>query len=154
MKSIGIGIIALSMAFCTAAQEPVAAAKGISYGAATTADGAIPVSQVTTSMKDSKFSGKVLGKVVSVCQEKGCWLKMQNPGGEDMMVKFKNYAFFMPKDIVGKNVVLDGEAIVKETSVKQQRHYAGDAKKTKEEIAKISTPKKELTFTAKGVLVL
>ena len=71
-----------------------------------------------------------------------------------MMVKFKDYGFFMPLDIVGKEVVLDGEASVKEVSVKQLKHYAEDAGKTKEEIAKIKEPKKELQFVAKGVLVL
>lgn len=60
----------------------------------------------------------------------------------------------MPKDIIGKEVVLDGEATVKEVSVKQQKHYAEDAGKSKEEIAKINSPRKELQFIAKGVLVL
>jgi hypothetical protein len=39
-------------------------------------------------------------------------------------------------------------------SVKQQKHYAEDAGKSKEEIEKIKEPKKETQFIAKGVLVL
>jgi hypothetical protein len=70
------------------------------------------------------------------------------------MVKFKDYGFFMPKDIQGKEVVLDGEAVVKEVSVKQQKHYAKDAGKPAVEIGKIKAPKKEVQFIAKGVLVL
>ncbi len=70
------------------------------------------------------------------------------------MVKFKDYGFFMPKDIVGKEVVLDGEATVTETSVKQLKHYAKDAGKSKKEIAQIKAPKKETVFVANGVLVL
>jgi len=154
MKKILMGLIAVCVAFAVTAQEPSPANKGVSYGAGTTEAGAIPVGQLVTNMKDSKFTGKVSGKVVSVCQEKGCWMKMENSSGEPMMVKFKDYGFFMPKDIVGKEIVVDGEATVKETSVKQQKHYAADAKKSKEEIAKINAPKKELVFTAKGVLVL
>jgi hypothetical protein len=136
------------------AQEPAPADKGVTYGAGTTADGAVPVNQLSSKIKSGKFNGKVTGKVVSVCLEKGCWMKVERTDGEAMMVKFKDYGFFMPKNIVGKEVVLDGDAELKETSVKQLKHYAGDAGKSKEEIEKIKSPKKELIFTAKGVLVI
>ena len=81
-------------------------------------------------------------------------MKVEKSDGETMMVKFKDYKFFMPKDIVGKEVVLDGEASIKEVPVKQLQHYAKDAGKSEEEIKKIKEPKKELQFVAKGVLVL
>jgi hypothetical protein len=81
-------------------------------------------------------------------------MKVEKSNGEKLMVKFKDYGFFMPENIVGKEVVLDGEATMKEVSVKQQRHYATDAGKSKDEIEKIKEPKKELQFVAKGVLVL
>ncbi|MFT4022287.1 MAG: DUF4920 domain-containing protein [Flavihumibacter sp.] len=84
----------------------------------------------------------------------GCWMKLETGQGEPIMVKFKDYGFFMPKDIGGKEVVLDGEATVTETPVKQLKHYAKDAGKSKEEIAKIKSPKKETVFVANGVLVL
>ena len=154
MKKIFMGVIILCLAIAVAAQGPAPAVKGTSYGAGTTADGAIAVSQVAANMKDSKFTGKITGKVVSVCQEKGCWMRIENGNSSTIMVKFKDYAFFMPKDITGKEVVIDGEATVAETSVKQQKHYAADAKKSKEEIAAIKTPQKELIFIARGVLVL
>lgn len=129
--------------------------KGVTYGAGTTEDGAISMGQVDTKVKEQdKFTGKVKGKVVSVCQDKGCWMKIERENGEPMMVKFKDYGFFMPKNIEGKEVVLDGEATVKETSVKQLRHYAEDAGKSKEEIQKIKEPKRDVVFVAKGVLVL
>jgi hypothetical protein len=81
-------------------------------------------------------------------------MKVEQSNGEKLMVKFKDYGFFMPKDIVGKEIVLDGEASVKEVSVKQLQHYAKDAGKSEEEIKKIKEPKKEVQFVAKGVLVL
>ena len=136
------------------AQGPAPASKGVAYGAGSSSEGAIPVSDLEKNIKNNKFEGKVSGKVVEVCQEKGCWMKIERPNGENLMVKFKDYGFFMPKNIVGKEVVLDGEATMKEVSVKQQKHYAEDAGKSKEEIEKIKEPKKELQFVAKGVLVL
>jgi Domain of unknown function (DUF4920) len=154
MKKI-LGIFGFCfVAFLAQAQDITPAAKGVTYGEGTTVDGAVALSNVETKMENGKFSGKATGKVVSVCQEKGCWMKVEKSGGETVMVKFKDYGFFMPKDIVGKEVVLDGEATVKETSVKQLKHYAQDAGKSKEEISKIKAPKKELIFVAKGVLVL
>lgn len=149
-------ILVCSIVFATAiyAQDPTAAAKGVTYGAGTTADGSLPVADLEKKMVNNKFEGKVTGKVVEVCMEKGCWMKIEKPGGETLMVKFKDYGFFMPKDIVGKEVVLDGQAQVKETSVAQLQHYAKDAGKSKEEIEKIKKPKKEVQFVASGVLVL
>ncbi|MBC7829030.1 MAG: DUF4920 domain-containing protein [Chitinophagaceae bacterium] len=135
-------------------QQPTPAEKGIAYGSGSISEGVIHVNDVEKNMKNNKFEGRITGKVVEVCQEKGCWMKIERSNGEKLMVKFKDYGFFMPKNIVGKEVVLDGEATVKEVSVKQQKHYAEDAGKSKEEIEKIKEPKKELQFVAKGVLVL
>jgi hypothetical protein len=148
--------LACTIVFATtlSAQDPAPATRGTTYGAGATANGSVPVADMENKMVNNKFEGKITGKVVEVCQERGCWMKVEKPGGETLMVKFKDYGFFMPKDIVGKEVVLDGTASVKETSVKQLQHYAKDAGKSKEEIAKIKKPKKEVQFVANGVLVL
>lgn len=150
--SLTIGLFLLTGS--VTAQSPVSANKGVIYGAGTNADGAISVNELPSKMTGSGFTGKISGKVVEVCQEKGCWMKVEKENGETLMVKFKDYGFFMPKDIQGKEVILDGEAVVKEVSVKQQKHYAKDAGKPAEEIEKIKAPKKEVQFIAKGVLVL
>lgn len=152
MKHAFLFIIAALASVYIYAQDPTPAAKGVTYGAGTTAEGAIPVADLK--LNNDKFTGKITGKVVEVCQEKGCWMKVEQPNGEKLMVKFKDYGFFMPKNIQGQTVVLDGEAIVKEVPVKQLQHYAKDAGKSEEEIKKIKEPRKETQFIAKGVLVL
>ncbi|TDE18454.1 DUF4920 domain-containing protein [Dyadobacter psychrotolerans] len=96
---------------------------------------------------------KVTGTVESVCQVKGCWMKVKMDNGETMRVMFKDYAFFVPKDIAGKTVVFEGEAQKKTVPVEHLQHYALDAGKSKEEVAKITEPKEELTFIADGVIV-
>jgi hypothetical protein len=153
MKLLATVIFLSGMALTAVAQSPVPASKGVTYGAGTSSDGAIPVNELAGKMNTGAFTGKVSGKVTEVCQEKGCWMKLEKGNGESLMVKFKDYGFFMPKDIVGREVVIDGEAVSKEVSVKQLRHYAEDAGKSKEEIEKIKAPKKETQFIAKGVLV-
>ncbi len=142
------------LAFASFAQEIKSADKGVTYGAGTTADGAINVNDLDKNVKDNKFEGKVSGKIIEVCQEKGCWMKLEKANGEALMIKFKDYGYFMPQNIVGKEVVLDGELIIKEVSVKQQQHYAKDAGKSEAEIKKIKKVKKEQQFVAKGVLVV
>lgn len=96
---------------------------------------------------------KIEGEVESVCQAAGCWMKIKTADGQTMRVTFKDYGFFVPKDIAGKKVIFEGIPAVKTTSVAELQHYAEDAGKSKEEIAKITSPKTELTFIANGVLV-
>ena len=154
MKRGVLAVTALLVGLTLQAQHPKSAEKGVTYGAGTTASGAIAVNELEQNLKENKYEGKITGKVIEVCQEKGCWMKLERSNGEKVMVKFKDYGFFMPKDIPGKEVVLEGEAVVKEVSVKELQHYAKDAGKSEEEIKKITKPKKELQFIAKGVLVL
>ncbi|MCR9182446.1 MAG: DUF4920 domain-containing protein [Flavobacteriaceae bacterium] len=95
---------------------------------------------------------KFTSTVNEVCQSKGCWMKI-DLGEHESMVRFKDYGFFMPKNIAGHEVILEGKAYIEEMSVEEQRHYAEDAKATDAEIAKITTPKKTFSFEAKGVLL-
>jgi len=95
----------------------------------------------------------MVAKVDEVCQSKGCWMKLNLEDGNQVMVKFKDYGFFMPKDIAGKEVIINGIAFVDEMSVEDQRHYAEDAGKSEDEIQAIKSPKKTYSFEADGVLL-
>ncbi len=99
------------------------------------------------------ISSKFSGTVTEVCQSKGCWMKVQLENGNETMVRFKNYGFFMPKDIQGKEVIVKGSAFVEEMSVADQQHYAKDAGKSENELRQIKTPKRSFGFTADGVLL-
>lgn len=116
--------------------------------------GALPATQLVAKMGEKdKMPAKVEGTVESVCKMKGCWMKVKTGDGQTMRVTFKDYGFFVPKDIVGKTVVVEGTAETSTTPVADLRHYAEDAGKSKEEIAKITEPEKALTFVADGVIV-
>lgn len=95
---------------------------------------------------------KFASTVKDVCQKKGCWMNLEM-GDAEAMVRFKDYGFFMPKDLAGKEVIVNGKAYVEEMSVEDQRHYAEDGGKTAEEIAAITEPKRTLAFEADGVLI-
>lgn len=94
-----------------------------------------------------------MSTVNDVCKVKGCWMKVAMGNDKETMVKFKDYGFFVPKDIEKDTVIMQGRAFVSETSVDELRHYAEDAGKSQEEIAAITKPKKTYSFIADGVLV-
>ena len=78
-------------------------------------------------------------------------------GGQDtseLLVKFKDYAFFMPKDLGGSKVILDGVAFTEVTPVDELKHYAEDEGKSQAEIDLITKPEVQKKFMANGVLVL
>jgi hypothetical protein len=156
MKKILFVLFALATVSVNAqeADEIKPAAKGVVYGTQLTETNAIPVDDLTPKMVNGTFEGKVTGKVKEVCQTMGCWMKLEKADGTTVMVKTKDHSFFMPKNIVGKTVVVEGTASVKEETEAKQKHYAEDAGKTKDEIAKIKGAKKEVQFTASGVKVV
>lgn len=92
-------------------------------------------------------------KVNSVCQKKGCWMRLALDNEKEIFVKFKDYGFFMPKDLAGKEVLVNGYAFVEETSVDDLKHFAEDAGKSEEEIAAITEAALEYKFIADGVLL-
>lgn len=96
---------------------------------------------------------KLKATVKSVCQNKGCWMRL-DLGEAESMVKFKDYGFFVPKDIAGREVIVQGKAFIEETSVEDLKHLAEDAGKTKEEIAAITKPEKSFAFISEGVLLV
>lgn len=125
------------------------------YGDSVMDNNVIELAALTTAMKgEVKKDLKIRGKVEEVCKKKGCWMMMNLGNGEEMRVTFKDYKFFVPQDLVGKEVVLDGYAYLDTTSVKQLQHYAKDGGKSDAEIAAIVSPKSEIAFEAKGVAVV
>ena len=95
---------------------------------------------------------KFSSKVNSVCQAKGCWMRL-DLGDNESFVKFKDYGFFMPKDIAGQEVIVEGKAFVEETSVDDLKHFAEDAGKSQEEIDAITETELTYSFISSGVLI-
>ena len=92
------------------------------------------------------------GTIKEVCTKKGCWMTLSLENDSEMMVRFKDYGFFVPLDASGE-VLIHGKAFISETSVDDLRHYAEDAGASDDEIAAITTPKTSFNFEADGVLI-
>jgi hypothetical protein len=115
---------------------------------------AVAVSKLPKMLKkNASVEVKLTGKVIQSCKKKGCWMSMDLGNGKKMTVKFKDYGFFVPKDLNGQNAVILGIAKKEITDVATLKHYAEDAGKSAEEIAKITKPKEEYTFEAVGVII-
>jgi len=152
MKQLILFFVAFGFSFIINAQE--SAASGVVYGEVKDKGEMVSIDKLESSLKENKYNGKVTGKVIEVCQAMGCWVKLQKTDGSTILVKAKDHGFTMPKDIVGKNVIVDGEANATEISEKMRKHYAQDAGKSKDEIEKIKGSSKELTISANGVKVI
>ena len=92
------------------------------------------------------------GTIKEVCAKKGCWMTLSLENDSEMMVRFKDYGFFVPLDASGE-VLIHGKAFISETSVDDLRHYAEDTGASDDEIAAITTPKTSYNFEADGVLI-
>ena len=135
-------------------KEKVQAAKGMVYGQVSEEKSPVNVDDLKDKLANDAFSGQVKGKVVEVCKAEGCWIRLKKADGGSMLVRARDHAFLMPENIVGKTVLVEGNASVKTTSEEMRRHYAEDAGKSKEEIEKIKGSEKSVEFAARGVKVL
>ncbi|MCD9615554.1 DUF4920 domain-containing protein [Chryseobacterium gleum] len=155
-----VALTASSLTFAQSGPPEGKALVGDTYGAQVSSSAeskAITVDKLNKKLKkDNKKVENVAvkGKVTDVCDKKGCWLTIQTEDNSKFFVKMKDYAFFVPTALKGKNVVLEGNAERKVTSVNEQKHYAEDAKKPQSEIDAITQPKEEIRFVANGIKVV
>jgi hypothetical protein len=107
-------VLALSTSMAGAAEEARAFGKPL-QGVAPT-----PLADVL----EKPTAGKTVhleGTIGAVCKNKGCWLTL-NEGKQSVHVTFEGYSYFVPKDVVGKKVALEGKVLVKEPKPEDVEH--------------------------------
>ena len=149
-------VLLLATSICGQAQEKekVQAAKGVVYGVVSKEAKPIAPDDINGQLVNNQYKGQIKAKVVEVCKAEGCWIKVTKKDGTTLMVRAKDHAFLLPENIVGKTVLIEGTATVKETTEAMRKHYAEDSGKSKEEIAAIKGAEIDVQFAAKGVKVL
>ena len=153
MKTISL-MAALLVCVSLSAQK-VSAHKGESYGEGIQAKKYITTEALVDQLaKSDTVEATVHATVTEVCQVKGCWMTFAANDDTEMMVRFKDYGFFVPKGIGGQEIIVEGKAYSTVVPVDELRHYAEDAGKSKEEIEAITEPEKKFQFMATGVMVL
>lgn len=169
MRKLTLGLMASLIVLCFACgnepavteeapatvETPAAEEAQNSFGAEFTADNVIAAADLLENFDEATIEDTVQttirGTVGDVCQKKGCWMTVAAGDEQEMMVRFKDYGFFMPFDLGGSEVIMKGIAYYEVTPVDELRHYAEDAGDSPEEIAMITEPKRELKFLADGV---
>lgn len=131
---------------------PLGAPAG-AFGAPVTLTEATPLERVLAEPR--AFEGKqvrVDATIADVCRKKGCWMVL-GEGERTVRVKFKDYAFFVPRDASGRRVIVQGEVKAEEISEEVARHYAEEGGEP-ERAAEIHGPQQVVSLVATGVEVL
>jgi hypothetical protein len=126
------------------------------YGAVLDAQSVVPINELASSFLTMKLTDtlftKIQGTIKEVCSKKGCWMTLDLGDEKDLMVRFKDYDFFMPLEAKGE-VIVNGYATISETSVEDLKHYAEDAGASEQEIEAIASAELTYSFEADGVLL-
>lgn len=160
MKKSILFLSAVLLSAALFAQPPAGDANvGDAYGAKVTTEKAVKPKVLKSALDKGTpvVVGEnvvIEGKVLEVCPKKGCWVKLELPNKTVATVKMKDYGFFVPLNLEGKNIRVEGKAEVTAASVAELKHLAEDANKSQEEIDAITQPKKELKILANGIEVI
>ena len=155
MKKLLLSVLTLVSVTAIFAQPPAGDANvGDVYGANITAGKNFDAKKLTGKLQAGPVETKLKAKVLEVCPNKGCWVKVQLEDKSVAMIKMKDYKFFVPTSLEGKNIEVDGKVEMATTSVGELKHFAEDANKSQEEIDAIKEPKKEIKIMANGIKVV
>ena len=113
------------------------------FGGEITLNESVSLAQVI--QEPDKYLGnevKVSGTVADVCEKKGCWIKLKD-GENEITVRFKDYAFFVPTDVVNARVTVQG--IIEAA---QNDHIMQEANKSSDSTASEGV---QYAFTASAV---
>ena len=124
------------------------------YGDLINTSDIINISEVKNSIsQNGKITTKMQGEILATCAKKGCWMKLKTEE-DTLMVRFKDYSFFVPKEgVEGRNAIIQGEAYYDTLTVELLQHYAQDAGKSEDEILSITDPEYNFLFEASGVII-
>ncbi|OYU84741.1 MAG: DUF4920 domain-containing protein [Flavobacterium sp. BFFFF2] len=156
-KLIALSCIALLSVQCQKKTAEVSNKKTdniVAFGDKLTDTTAITTTELLTKMIALKeadtLNVQVKGLIESVCQKKGCWMRMQM-GKESLFVRFKDYGFFVPKNAANMEAIIAGKAFISTETVDELKHYAKDAGKSQAAIDSIIKPEITYSFMAHGV---
>jgi Domain of unknown function (DUF4920) len=123
----------------------------VKRGDAIPADAAVvPLAKVLASPDEYAKNAVVTeGVIETSCQNKGCWMQVAPEAGKDgVRVTFKDYGFFVPKDVQGKTARMHGLVAIKTLSKDEADHLAGEGAKL---TRNADGTAREISFVATGV---
>ncbi|MCS6991008.1 MAG: DUF4920 domain-containing protein [Chitinophagales bacterium] len=92
----------------------------------------------------------VVGRVQSVCQAEGCWLRLADEQGREVFVDW-NSAFTVPKNSAGRRAFVFGYVLYDTTTVQEQRQLGRNIVQGEQQPEPAAQPSPLITLRAKGV---
>lgn len=69
---------------------------------------------------------KTEGEITQVCQRMGCWMEMQAEGVAPVRVPMANHSFFLPRDVGGRQVTVEGILAIRELGDAEREHLESE----------------------------
>jgi hypothetical protein len=137
--------VSLVLAGCAANTPPAAV-----YGAPARAASAAPVT-LERALSDANVGRPlaVKARVAEVCRMKGCWMVLTD-GPRTARVTFRDYAFFVPKNLAGKTVIAEGTLSRRVLSAEETEHLDAESVSA---AAPAPGPREEWSLVATSVIV-
>ena len=150
MKKILYALFILTIISCS-----VESNKGVFGDKNTTEEGKINGQELLVALSENdSVQVKVEATINSICQKKGCWMYVDLNEETEMLVRFKDYGFFVPMDASGNTAIIEGMAKVDTLSVEWLKHLKEDANAPQEEIDAITEPQIMYSMAeATGVII-
>lgn len=103
--------------------------------------------------KEDSATYTVEGKIVTMCDNAGCWVGIDNGNDDYFMVNFKDH-FTIPLDTkMGTEAYFHGVAAWDSTTVEELKAVAIEEGKNQEEIDLIVEPEYSFSFVADGIVL-
>src|SRR5688572_6390838 len=71
-------------------------------------------------------SVRVKGTIYQTCKKAGCWIRVGD-AQQNVLVRTKEHAFFVPTDSDGREVIVEGKLMAVEHTVAMRKHLLEDA---------------------------
>lgn len=151
MKSPGVMLIVLAgaLAGCSSGRSDFASWSHYGLESVGSDESAVGLANVDFTSNEPIV---VSGVIEEVCTVKGCWMNIRD-GGKTARVRFKDYAFFVPRNAAGRRVVVAGRGEMTLLDVAWAKHLAEEAGKSRAEIDAITEPVEMFEIQATAVYI-
>jgi hypothetical protein len=148
-----LGLICFMLAGCqtTGSGTPYATAQQEGWHHYGTAPGSVGDYVALGALKGDERNIVVEGRITETCTTSGCWAKIVDGKGHELIVLTEEKQFHLPRNCAGHRAVAHGDMQLREMPVEQRRHYAEVSGASAEEIASITEPSYTLILIADSV---
>ncbi|MCS6858402.1 MAG: DUF4920 domain-containing protein [Sandaracinaceae bacterium] len=90
----------------------------------------VKLADIARSPRD--FEGKLIrteGRIERVCKAMGCWMEIKSEDVGPVQVPMAGHSFFLPRDVEGREAVVEGRVYMASLSEEERRHLEAEGAK-------------------------